>query len=69
MIRRFQLVREEDESGVSGIGIVAEGCQFTEGKCVLAWLTQHKSVAVYDSLQDLEAIHGHGGRTRVVWVD
>lgn len=68
-MKRFHLVREEDQSGVSGTGTVAEGCLFTGGKCVLVWLTQYKSVAVYDAIEELDAIHGHGGRTRIEWID
>lgn len=64
----FQLHRIEDESGVSGTGIVAEGVVFTSGKCAMCWLTKHTSVAVYDSIADLEAIHGHNGKTRVVYL-
>ncbi len=66
---RFLLVRSEDISGVSGIGTVAEGILFSTGKCVLAWTTRYRSVAIYDSLEELEAIHGHDGRTRVIWID
>ena len=66
-MRPFHLVRQEDVSGVSGTGIVAEGIQFSTGKCVLAWVTQYRSVAVYDSIEELEAIHGHDGRTSVEW--
>ena len=68
-MKRFLLVRDEDVSGVSGTGAVAEGVMFSTGKCVLAWTTRFRSVAVYDSLGELEAIHGHDGRTRVFWVD
>lgn len=68
-MRLFQLHRAEDESGVSGVGIVAEGVQFASGKCALSWLTAHTSVAVYDSIETLDAIHGHNGKTRVVWVE
>ena len=67
--RMFNLVRDEDVSGVSGTGIVAEGIQFSTGKCVLAWVTQYRSIAVYDSIQELEAIHGHDGRTRIGWLE
>ena len=66
-MRNFWLERIEDESGVSGIGKVAEGVQFSNGKCVLVWLTQFKSVAVYDSIEELENIHGHNGKTVIVW--
>ena len=66
-MRNFWLERIEDESGVSGVGVVAEGTRFSSGKCVLAWLTQFQSVAVYDSIEELENVHGHNGKTVVVW--
>ena len=66
---RFLVVREEDVSGTSGTGIVAEGVLFSTGKAVIAWTTKYTSVAVYDSLAELEAIHGHEGRTTIEWVD
>jgi hypothetical protein len=36
-----------------------EGVVFSDGKCVIRWLTAHRSVAVWDSFEDLMAIHGH----------
>lgn len=65
----FTLNRVEDESGVSGTGVVAVGARFPGGKCTLQWLTSVASTAVYDSIWDLEAIHGHGGKTKVAWMD
>jgi len=67
MMERFYLNRVEDETGVSGTGIVAEGVQFTDGTAVLRWTTATSSTAVYASIDDLEAIHGHGGSTQIVW--
>jgi hypothetical protein len=66
-MRNFWLNRIEDESGVSGVGIVAEGTQFDNGKCVLAWVTQFQTVAVYNSIDEIENIHGHNGKTVIVW--
>ena len=37
----FYLNRLIDKSGVSGTGVVAEGVVFTNGKCVLTWLSEH----------------------------
>jgi hypothetical protein len=68
-MRRFQLLRVEDVSGVSGTGIVAEGVVFATGKVVLSWCSEYHSVTVYDSSADLLAVHGHHGRTRVDWLD
>lgn len=68
-MRNFNLVRHEDESGVSGVGNVAQGVEFNDGTCAMRWLTETPSTAVYASITDLEAIHGHGGKTVVVWTD
>lgn len=68
-MQRFETVRTADPSGVSGIGVVAEGVQFTDGTCVLRWLTERTSTAIYASMADLTAIHGHDGATTVRWID
>ena len=67
--RRFWLVREEDVSGVSGTGVVAEGIEFSNGQAVLSWLVGGGSLGVYSSINSLVKIHGHGGATQVVWAD
>jgi len=66
-MRCFWLERLEDVSGSSGTGFVAEGVEFSGGKCAIRWMTAVTSIAVYDSLADLEAIHGNNGKTKVVW--
>jgi len=68
-MRRFKLVREKDISCVSGLGYVAEGCQFKTGNCVLVWKSNHSSVNIYSSISDIVEIHGHGGCTKVEWID
>ncbi len=73
-MRRFKLLRYKDISGVSGTGIVAEGCQFSNGQCVLVWLGEKNSINIYNSADDIESIHDHqetedAGGTRIVWVD
>jgi len=67
--RRFLLYRMEDECRVSGIGTVAEGVQFSSGRCVITWLTRTPSVAVYENISEVEIVHGHGGKTEVRWID
>ena len=69
MHRRFQLHRKDDETGVSGTGIVAEGVQFSNNECVLNWMSKRSSIGIYTHMADIEHIHGHEGKTRVVWVD
>ena len=62
----FYLKRTEDESGVSGTGRVAQGFVFDNGKVAVSWLSEHPSVTVYDSIGEVHAIHGHGGKTEVL---
>lgn len=36
-----------------------EGVVFSDGKVAIRWLTAKRSVAVWDSMDDMLAIHGH----------
>ena len=68
-LRRFVLRRLEDQTGVSGTGDVAEGVEFSDGTAAMRWRSDVASTAVYSSMADVEAIHGHQGRTLVIYVD
>jgi hypothetical protein len=69
-MRRFNLMRTEDVSGVSGTGVVAEGCEFSNGRCALTWLrSTFPAVTIFDSIKAVESVHGHEGATHVVWID
>lgn len=68
-IRRFVLNRIEDETGVSGTGIVAFGCKWPDGGAALRWAGEVASTAVYADMRQLERIHGHGGKTVIEWLD
>jgi len=61
----FYLKREEDESGISGTGRVAQGFVFDNGKVCVSWLSEHPSVTIYDNIGEVHAIHGHGGKTAI----
>lgn len=67
--RRFQLKRKVDATGISGTGIVAEGIQFRDGRCTYRWLTAPATTQQADSIHHITHIHGHGGKTKVVWLD
>ena len=68
-MRTFELHRDVDESGVSGTGVVAEGCEFRDGVVSLRWLTEWpSSVCYYErGMEAVEQIHGHNGKTRIVF--
>jgi hypothetical protein len=69
MMRRFYLVRYADLSGVSGTGIVAHGVEFGDGAVALRWISPRPSTSIWESVDDMIAVHGHAGSTVVHWLD
>jgi hypothetical protein len=69
MQRRFNFVRKEDVSGISGTGRVGEGVELSSGKVCFTWLSHMGSVAVYDNIKTFVSIHGHEGSGVVEWID
>jgi len=71
----FVAQRDEDVSGISGEGVVAEGVQFSDGWVVTHWLDQppmnepKTDVWHNKGAQPFERVHGHGGATRIIWAD
>ncbi|MCZ2224444.1 MAG: hypothetical protein LC122_12545 [Chitinophagales bacterium] len=69
-MRRFHLERIKDISGISGCGVVAEGVEFLDTRqVVLHWIGDHPCTNIYQSIEDVKYIHGHGGSTIVVFDD
>lgn len=68
-MRRFQFIRNEDETGISGTGLVAEGVVLTSGKVVVNWLTKFPTISIYEKFEDAEFLHGHDGKTVTKWID
>lgn len=68
--QRFVVQRDVDETGVSGTGQVVEGVQFEDGRVAFRWCANpERSTGSFDSIERMIKIHGHDGKTRVVWVD
>ncbi len=68
-MKRFELHRTEDVTGVSGVGVVAEGIMFSDHSVALRWKTKYRSTAIYHTFDDMYRIHTHHGSTKVVWLD
>ena len=75
-MRTFHLQRDEDVSGLSGTGIVAEGVEFSDGTAVVRWREVtgpnydrgvRATTVVFPNIEAVEALHGHNGATRIVW--
>ena len=58
-IRTFTACRQNDETGISGEGIVIEGATFATGHTVIHWLTPapRGSIAFFDAFDDFIKIH------------
>ncbi len=69
--RRFILQRHADITGVSGTGVVAEGVEFSNGVVALQWKSAFPTSVVFHQrgMESVEAIHGHSGSTRIVFLD
>lgn len=67
--RRFVLDRTEDVSGVSGTGTVADGVVWPDGTVAVCWRGTHSSIAIWTDLVTAMEIHGHGGKTKAVFID
>lgn len=69
--RLFALYRHEDGKGRSGVGMVAWGVEWPDGRVHIRWWAARSHVhqtEAFDSLADLAHVHGHGIRTRTVFL-
>lgn len=75
-MKRFQMIRYDDK----GIGIhsgkVLEGIVFSDGICVVRWVTKigPNSTGIFSSFEDFQKIHvdpapGKTRRSEVEWID
>ena len=64
----------ENDNGVGGevlrdVGenVFAEGVIFSDGTCAMRWLSHWTSTAIYGDIKLVDHIHGHNGKTRIVY--
>ena len=79
MTRTFRLNRLIDLTGTSGLGLVASGRVESSGKTIMQWTATAKladgtsrkinTVTHYETWQDVVLLHGHGGKTVLIWDD
>lgn len=68
--RHFRLMRDVDSSGISGTGHVADGVVFSDGEAAVHWLGRWPTTTPHpEGITSVEGIHGHGGATRIVFLD
>lgn len=67
-MKLFQLHRKEDKSGISGIGIIADGVIYPNGKVSMCWRGIISSIVIYDDIEMVKEIHGHNGCTEICYI-
>ena len=68
-MRRFQMYREEDVTGVSGTGVVVQGVLWDDGAVAIRWLGATPSTTHHESIENVIKVHGHNGKTTIEWLD
>jgi len=58
-IRTFTVYRDDDQTGVSGTGVVIEGVKLATGQAIIHWLypTPRGGIAIFDSMDDFIKVH------------
>jgi hypothetical protein len=76
-MKRFECYRPDPPEGYRESGVANapedvqfEGVLFSDGTCVIRWMTQFRSHSVWASLDDLMSVHGHPEYgTEIRWLD
>jgi len=58
-IDTFTVCRRQDETGVSGEGVVIEGAVLATGQCIVHWLypPPRGGIALFDTMEDFLKVH------------
>jgi hypothetical protein len=59
-MRSFEVIRQNDETGISGTGKVIEGIIFSDGECVVRWMTEKslgRCVSIWPNFGSFLSIH------------
>ncbi|MER7244628.1 hypothetical protein [Kribbella sp. NPDC000426] len=73
-MRRGELYRYRDPSGVSGTGVVALLVEFPPNQdgqqwVAVKWLGRNPSLTFWPGVGDLLEVHGHLGASEIRWLD
>lgn len=71
VIKLFYMIRNIDQSGISGTGKVVEGAILPSGRVLSNWLTPSSSTNIYDSIDHFKKAHidPHPGCNELVVVE
>ena len=67
-MKLFNIVREIDNTGISGTGIVAEGVIFDDGSVVLRWLGELSTIVLHKNIESVEKISCSHSKSKIVYL-
>lgn len=74
-MRAFEVIRQNDETGISGTGKVIEGIIFSDGECVVKWVTEKslgRCVSIWPNFGSFLSIHVYphpNNDTKIIFSD
>jgi len=71
-IQVFKMIRNNDESGISGTGVVIQGVLWPDGHVDMQWMSDTPSEVRYGSWEDFKHVHidmHPVNDTEIVWYD
>lgn len=70
-MRRFYLLRSEDETGISATGRVLEGVLTPSGKVIVEWRPPHTTITIFNSLEEFRTLHvdAHPSMNEIIWLE
>lgn len=67
----FAVIRNADETGISGTGVVIDGIVFPSGECVTRWRGATPCISIWESFEAFKSVHidAHpDNKTEVKWI-
>lgn len=71
-IQIFKMIRNDDESGISGTGVVLQGVLWPDGHVDMQWISDTPSEVRFNSWKEFKHIHidmHPVNNTEIVWFD
>lgn len=66
-MKTFYLRRYDEDLDDSPI--ITEGVKFSDGRCVMTWLTGVNSIVIYNNMDEIRDVHvrNHNSYTAIIW--
>lgn len=67
-MKLFVIKRIEDNTGLSGTGIVADGVEFDDGQVVLKWRGEISTIVIHKNLENVKKLSCSHSKSEIVFM-